>query len=139
MSIKKIMIAGIAGGIIYFLLGWLVYGILLKDFYAAHMNNSSMRPEADMIWWAMIASNLLWGIFIAYIFNRWANINTVSAGLSAGAIIFLFIGLSMSLGFYAYTTMYGDMTGMVVDILVGVVMGAIVGAVTGFVLGKIKD
>lgn len=139
MSIKKITIAGIAGGVVYFFLGWLVYGILMKDFYAAHMNNSIMRPEADMIWWALIASNLLWGIFMAYIFNRWANITTLSAGLSAGAMISLLMGLAFSLGFYSMSTMYGDMTGLVVDIIVGVVMGALLGAVVGFVLGKIKD
>ena len=138
MSIKKIAIAGIAGGVVYFLLGWLVYGILLKDFYAAHMNNCAMRPETDMIWWAMIAANIMWGIFIAYIFNRWANITTLSAGLSAGAILFLLLGLAFSLGFYAYTTMYSDMTGMIADIAIGTAMGAIVGGVVGLVLGKVK-
>jgi hypothetical protein len=139
MSIKKIAIAGIAGGVVYFLLGWLVYGMLLKDYYATHTNTCMMRPETDMIWWAMIASCLLYGILFAYIFNRWANITTLSAGLMGGGIISLLVGLSMSLGFYAYTTMYGTMTTIAVDIAVGVVMGAIVGAVVGLVLGKIKD
>lgn len=139
MSIKKITIAGIAGGVVYFLLGWLVYGILMKNFYAEHMNNCAMRPEADMIWWALIVANIMWGVLIAYIFNRWANITSLSAGLSAGAILFLLLGLAFGLGFYAYTTMYNDMTGMIVDILIGTVMGAIVGGVVGFVLGKIKD
>lgn len=138
MSIKKITIAGIAGGVVYFLLGWLVYGMLMKDFYAEHMNNSIMRPEADMIWWAMIASNLLWGILIAYIFNRWANITTFAAGLSAGAMIYLLMGLAFSLGFYAYSTMYNDTTGLLVDLVMGIVMGAIVGGVVGLVLGKVK-
>jgi hypothetical protein len=139
MSIKKITIAGIAGGVVYFLLGWLVYVILLKDFYAAHMNSCAMRPEADMIWWALIVANIMWGIFIAYIFNRWANITSFSAGLSAGAILFLLLGIAFGLGLYGYSTMYNDMTGLVVDILLGTVMGAIVGGVIGFVLGKVKD
>lgn len=139
MSIKKITIAGIAGGVVYFLLGWLVYGMLLKDFMASNMNTTIMRPETEMIWWAMIASNILYGVFFAYIFNRWANITTLSAGVTAGGILSLLLGLSMSLGFYAYSTMYGTMTGMAVDIIVSVVMGAIVGGVVGLVLGKIKD
>lgn len=139
MSIKKITIAGIAGGVIYFLLGWLVYGMLLKDFYAKNMNDTIMRPEADMIWWAMIVSNILYGVFFAYIFNRWANISTFMAGATAGGVLSLIFGLSMSLNFYAFSTMYGTMTGMAVDVIVNVVMGAIVGGVVGLVLGKVKD
>jgi hypothetical protein len=139
MSIKKVSIAGIAGGLASFLLGWLIYGILLKNFMAEHSNTSIMRPEADMIWWAMILSNLFWGILLAYIFNRWANISSAAAGLSAGAIICLLIGLSYSLGYYAMSTVYNDFTGLLVDILMGMVMGALVGAIVGFVLGKVKE
>ena len=139
MSIKKVSIAGIAGAVVAFFLGWLIYGILLKDFMAEHCNTSIMRPETAFIWWSMIAANLCWGILLAYIFNRWANISSLSAGLSAGAIISLLVGLSYSLSFYAMSTMYNDMTGLLVDVAVGTVMGAIVGAVVGFVLGKIKD
>ena len=139
MSIKKITIAGIAGAVVYFLLGWLVFGILMKDFYTAHMNNCAMRPETAMIWWAMIVSNLFWAILIAYIFNKWANINTLSAGLSAGFMIFLLLSLAFGLGFYGFSTMYTDITGMCVDIVINVVMGTILGGVVGFVLGKVKD
>lgn len=139
MSIKKVTIAGIAGGVAAFLLGWLIYGILLKDYMAENFNNSIMRPETDFIWWAMIASNLLWGIFLAFVFNRWAAVSSLGAGFSGGAIISLFIGLTYSLSFYSMSTMYNDMTALAVDIIVGTVMGGIIGAVVGFVLGKIKD
>src|SRR5436190_23400918 len=110
MSIKKIAIAGITGGAVYFILGWLVYGMLLKDFYSIHLINSITRPDTEMIWWAAIASNFFWGIFIAYIFSRWANITTLSAGLAAGAMISVLMSLASSLGFYAFSTMYNDMT-----------------------------
>lgn len=139
MSIKKILIAGIAGAVVAFLLGWLLYGILLKDFMAEHTNASFMRAETDMIWWAMIASHIFWGIFLAYIFNRWATITTFGAGLSAGFVICLLLGLAYSLGYYGMSTIYTDLTGLGVDVVVGAVMGAIVGGVVGLVLGKIKD
>jgi hypothetical protein len=106
---------------------------------AEHGNSATMRPDTDIIWWAMIVSNLFWGIFLAYIFNRWAGITTLGAGASAGAIISLLLGIAYSVGFYAYSTIYKDTTGLAVDILAGTVMGAVIGAVVGLVLGKIKD
>ncbi|MBK8611603.1 MAG: hypothetical protein IPL84_17105 [Chitinophagaceae bacterium] len=139
MSIKKVTIAGITGAVVSFLLGWLIYGLLLVEFMAEHTNAAFMRPEAEMIWWAMIASNLFWAILLAYIFNRWANITTVASGISAGAIICLLVGLAYSLGYYGMSTIYTDMTGLAIDIIAGTVMGAVVGGVIGFVLGKIKD
>lgn len=139
MNIKKVAIGGLAGGIVSFLLGWLIYGMLLVDFMTTNYNQSINRPEADMIWWAMIAFNIIWGITYAYIFSRWANISTASTGAYAGAKLSLLIGSSVSLSFYAMTTMYSSLTTVFVEIAIGVVMGAIIGAVTGFVLGKIKD
>lgn len=139
MSIKKVSIAGLVGAVVSFLLGWLIYGLLLGDFMAEHTNSTFMRAETDMVWWAMVASNIFWALLLAYIFNRWANISTAAAGMSAGAIICLLVGLAYALSYYAMSTIYNDLTGLAVDVVAGMVMGGIVGAVIGFVLGKVKD
>jgi len=77
---KKVIIAGITGAVAYFLIGWVVFGILMKDFYATHMNTSIQRAETDMVWWALILSNLIWGFFMAYVLNRFGNANSFSSG-----------------------------------------------------------
>jgi xanthine/uracil permease len=33
MKTKNFLVSGIVGGIVYFLLGWLFYGFLFKDFF----------------------------------------------------------------------------------------------------------
>jgi hypothetical protein len=33
MNVKNFIIGGIVGGIVNFLLGWIIYGMLLKDFF----------------------------------------------------------------------------------------------------------
>lgn len=111
----------------------------MKDYYAQNTNTSSMRADADMIWWAMVAFNLAWGGFYAYIFSRWANISTFSAGLYAGAKLSFMLALAICLSFWAMTTMYNTLNVVFVDIALNVIMGAVVGGVVGFVLGKIKD
>lgn len=139
MSIKKVTIAGIAGGVVAFFLGWLIFGILLMDFMSEHMNTTLNRPETEFIWWAMIASNLIWGITYAYIFNRWANVNSLAGGFGAGAIIAFLFCLAFAFSFYSMTTLYNDLTAVAVDVAANTVMGAVTGGVIGFVLGKIKD
>jgi hypothetical protein len=49
MNIKKVAIGGLAGGIVSFLLGWLIYGMLLVDYMTNNYSQAINRAEADMI------------------------------------------------------------------------------------------
>src|SRR5450759_2816850 len=61
MNTKKFLIGGIVGGVVYFLLGWLVYGHLLTNYFHDHSGNATgvERDMDQMIWWALILGNLL--------------------------------------------------------------------------------
>lgn len=80
---KRTLIGGIVGGVAFFFLGWLVYGILLLDFYNANGNQSINRPMEEMVWWALIASNLFSGFLVAIVFD-WTNTIDVAAGIKKG-------------------------------------------------------
>lgn len=131
---NKTLMGGIAGGLASFLLGWLIYGILLRDFTATNFNNSIMRPGEGMIWWALILSNLLGGYFIALVFS-WSNVSGMMPGLTRGAIIGLLVAAGFDLSMYSMSTMFLNSNAMVVDIVVSTVMYAITGGVVGSVMG----
>lgn len=137
MSTNKILLAGIVAGIVGFFLGWVVYGMLLSSFYEANAGSATgvMRGESDMIWWALIAGNLCWGLLMAYIYGRWANISTAATGAQAGAVIGLLIAGAWDFMMYATTNMT-NLTGALVDIVAYAVMTAIVGAVAAWMLGR---
>ena len=91
MNTNKILLGAVAGGITYFLLGWLVYGTLLKDFTQSY---PELKPETvtdimrnPMVMWAMALGCLVYGLFLAIVMGRWASISTFAAGAKAGAII----------------------------------------------------
>jgi hypothetical protein len=138
MNSKNFMTAGIAGGVVCFFLGWLVYGILLADYMTSNapaQMAGMMRSEADMVWWALILGNLLSAFLLSYIFTRVGHVNTPAAGAKTGALIGLFMAGSFDL------TMYGTMNMMTmncvwVDILASTTIMAIVGAVVAWVVGK---
>jgi hypothetical protein len=136
MSTSKILIAGLVTGVVAFFLGWLFYGILLMDFFESNAGGATGVSRGDsMIWWALIAGNLIWGIFFAYIFGKWASISTAATGASAGAILGLLVGAGLGLIYYG-TSDIMNLMGTVVDIAVSVVSGAILGAVAGWMLGR---
>ena len=133
MDIKKLLIGGIAGGVVFFLLGWLVYGILLMDFMANHTGTAGnvARAEPDFLY--LIIGNLVIGFLITYIFLK-ANVNTLISGIFTGGIL----GLLMSVGFdcinYATTTTMSK-TGMAADVVATTVMSAITGGIIAILIG----
>lgn len=135
MNLQKILVSGILVGVVSFFLGWLIWGILLADFTKIAGMAPVSRAETDMVMWAMIASNLLWGIFLAYVFVQWANITTFQTGAIAGATLGFIIVLAIDMGFYAMTTMY-TIEDIVKDVLINTVYMALLGGILGWWLGR---
>jgi hypothetical protein len=137
MKTNKILPGGIAGAVVFFLLGWVIYGILLKDFMAANYNQSVSRPMEDMVWWALILSNLGYGFLLSFVLS-WSNTTSAITGARLGGIIGFLLALSVDLGFYAMSTYISNVTAILVDIIVYIVMSAIAGAVVAWVMGMVK-
>ena len=137
MKTNKILLGGLTGGGALFLLGWVIYGIILMDFATANYNQCMNRPMQEMVWWSLILSNLALGFLISTIFS-WSGTTGLMAGAKVGGTIGILLSLSMDLSFYSMTTMYKDLSVMFVDIIVYTVYLAIAGAVVGWVMGMGK-
>ncbi len=133
MNTNRILLAGLVGGVFAFLFGWLLWGIIFKDMMPAGMA-SVTRAEADMVMWAMVASNLIWGVLMAYIFVQWANISTWLSGAKAGAILGLLISAAYDMGFFSMTTLF-TLQDVAFDIALNTFFVAVMGAVIGWWLG----
>lgn len=135
MNLQKILVSGVIIGVVSFFLGWLVWGILLVDVLKMDGMSAVMRPETDMIMWAMAVSNILWGILLAYIFVEWANISTFQNGMIAGAVLGFLISAAYDTGFYSMTTLF-TLQEVVKDVLVNTVLTGILGGLLGWWLGR---
>lgn len=132
---SKLLVAGLVSGVAGFLLGWLVYGMLLMDFMAAHTTVYEGLMKEPPVYMGIFVSNLCWGLLYAYIFQKWANISDFSSGFSAGLIITALIVISMDVFQYSFMN-FGDATMYAVDIVVSTLMGGLMAGVAGMVLGK---
>ena len=137
MDAKTRIMATLAGFVTLFLLGWLIYGMLLMDFYMSNSGTATgvMREESEMVWWALIVGNVFQAYLLVYIFDKWTNITTFSSGLQAGAILGLILGFAMNLTMYGTSNMM-NLTAALVDPFVSAVMMGITGGVMGYMLGR---
>jgi len=134
MNSQKFIVGGIVGGIVYLLLGWVIYGMLLKDFMAS--NGATMKSNADMVWWALIVGNIALGFLLAYIIGRGSV--SVGSGLGTGFILGLLVALSMDLISYATSATPVTLKLIAADVAASAVLSAITGAVVGGVMAMGK-
>lgn len=140
MGTSKILIAGVIGGVIAFLLGFLVYGLALSSFFEANMGSATgvMREDADFNWIAMILGHIAYGLLFAVIYGRWGSISTFATGAKAGAVLGLLFGSTTNLINYGSTHIL-NLTAAIGDIVVMTVISALVGGVVAIALGRLKD
>ncbi len=138
MNIKKLLIGGIVGGVAFFLLGWLAYGILLRDFFVNHhglpVPKDLNRPE--MLYLYLCLGNLLSGFLLSYVFIR-ASVKTAVSGFVTGGVIGFLVSSSVDSTMYSMTNMMSR-TGVLVDVITFAVMSAITGALIVLVSGIFK-
>ena len=133
----KLLRGTVFGGVVYFLLGWLFYGILFMDFFSANMNQCASKPGGDMTWWAMIVSNLITALLLTLIL-KWSGAKRFVDGLKTGALFGVLLTLSFDLSSWSMTTMYRNFGSLLADVAVSTLMIAVVGMMIVLLWGKEK-
>jgi len=127
MNVKNFVLAGIAGGITDFLLGWVLYGMLFRDYFAG--------PDPNI---AMIFGGCMsFGFLISYFYVRWANLVTFMTGLKAGAGIGLIMGI-MNNFFMSAGESVVDYEKFAVDVVISIIMGSVVGGIVAATNGALS-
>ena len=128
----------LTGAVVYFFLGWLVWGVLLMGFMEANSNTSLNRPMEEMLWWAIILANLVTGFLTTLILN-WAGAKSTLDGLRIGAIVGALFALSMDLSYYSMTSLISNVSVILVDGLANGVVAAVTGALIVLLWGKARS
>lgn len=136
MSTRAIL-AAVVGSISSFLLGWLIFGILLMDYYTANTTHYDglMKEMPNLV--LVFLNGLIWSLLLAFIFERWAGIKTILGGIKGGVIIGLPIMLSFNLFLLARMNLFTP-TLVVVDVIANTIFTALVGGLIAFILGYRK-
>jgi len=132
---KRILRGTIFGGIAFFLLGWLIYGIIMMGYNTANTNQCMNNPNGEMIWWAILLGNFISALLLTLVLN-WSGAKNWMDGLKTGALFGFLLSSSMAFGFWSMTTMYSNFAALMVDITQNTVFYGLVGLVIVLLWGK---
>jgi hypothetical protein len=130
----KTLIIGVAGGIVVFLTGFLIYGILTMEYFASNMNSYPGFTKDPMEIWAIALGNVIWGVLLAFVFNL-GELKTAGSGALHGAILFFLFSLGTNIVSYGQNNLY-SLPLSFVDALCMAILGCLGGALTGWLMGK---
>ncbi len=134
MDMKRLMTGTVVGAILMYGLGWLIWGTLFTDFFAANAGSATGVGREDAILWASAVGNLaLAALFTMAIIKTGAS--SVADGAKVGAITGFMLWLGVDFIHYANTNI-DNLTATLADPALELVRTAIVGAGIAMVLAK---
>jgi hypothetical protein len=132
----KFLLGTLAAAVIGFFGGWLVWGILLMDYFEAHTSDGALALEKEEpVMWAMIVANIAYGFVVTWVLSK-THSTSAAKGAVTAVIVFGIITLGMNLFYYAVMEIYTGLEAVVVDTITGAIFAAIIGAVVGWIPGR---
>ena len=119
---KKILLSGIVGTIVYYLLGWLVYGLILPE---------KSTGEESMLF--IFLGCLFYAFLIAYVFCKLAQLTSFKTGFTAGLVM----GILYAMVWYFFMNWEFKPMAIIEEIIIGGLMTAVLGGAVAYVNGKV--
>ncbi len=133
MDTKNFLLASLAGGVTFFVSGYVFYGVLLHNFMVASSAAGVIKETPDF--GLLILSQLIFGAFLTMVLRRWPGAGTLVEGAKAGASLLVLLGLGFSLAQYA-TMNVMEPALVLVNAVVAAIRGGLAGGAIGAVLGR---
>ena len=119
---KKNLLSGIVGTIVYYLLGWLVYGFILPE---------KSTGEESMLF--IFLGCLFYAFLIAYVFCKLAQLTSFKTGFTAGLVM----GILYAMVWYFFMNWEFKPIALIEEIIIGGLMTAVLGGAIAYVNGKV--
>jgi hypothetical protein len=135
MNTKQWVVGTVAGAIVLYAVGYVIFEVLLGDFYAANGGSATGVSRDPQILWAVVVGGLAYAALILYAVRANVASLTVVGGMKAGATVGFLIWLVADFTLYGITNI-NNLTVTIVDPLVELVHGGIAGAAMAALLPK---
>lgn len=130
----KFLTASVAAGVTLFILGWVLYGALLMDFFSANTMSADLWKERpDFLF--LVLGELVTGAALVFVVSTLGGATDFMGGMKTGAMFGLLFGLGLALTFYATSNMM-SLAAWLGDTVVTIIRFGIAAGVGALVIGK---
>ena len=140
---KNFILSGLTASIVNLVLNAGAYFLFLKDVFEANppvseaFQKQLVRSPDQLIGWAMAATSLTMGFFIATVI-KWSGARTFMAGLKKGFIVAFLFWSSINFGLYASSNHFSQV-GVFADLGCSITAMTISAAFAAWILEKGKS
>jgi hypothetical protein len=126
MTTQRFAIGTLVGGLVLFFLGYLVFGVVFADFFAANAGTATGVPKMPFDFVSLAIGQLAWGAALTLILG-WASASSVGRAAKVSAIVGLLFFFGIDLTMFA-TTNTSTLKATVVDPILAAALFGIAGA-----------
>jgi hypothetical protein len=136
MNTKQWVGGTVVGAVVIYAVGYLIFTVLLGDYYAANSGSATGVMRDSQIVWALAVGALAYAALILYAMRSQAGSVTMVSGMQVGAIVGFLLWACADFSLYGITNM-SNLTVTMLDPIAELVHGGIAGAALGALLPKL--
>jgi hypothetical protein len=136
MNTKQWVLGTVIGAVVIYAVGYLIFTVLLGDYYAANSGSATGVMRESQIVWALAVGALAYAALILYAMRSQAGVVNAVSGMKVGAVVGFLLWATADFSLYGITNM-SNLTVTIVDPFAELVHGGIAGAVLGALLPKL--
>ena len=134
MTTQRFAIGTLVGGLVLFFLGYLIFGVVFDDFFAANAGTATGVPKMPIDFVSLAIGQLASAAALTLILG-WANVSSVGQAARVSALVGLLFFFGVDLTMFA-TSNTQNLKAAVVDPIFAAVLFGVAGAAIGAVTRK---
>ena len=134
MTLQRIAIGTVVGGLVFFFVGYLVFGILLVDFFMSNAGSATGVSRDPISFGPLIVGQLAWGAVLTLILG-WSGASSVAQAAKISWVTGLLFMIGIDFTLYG-TSNINNMTATVVDAAVASLLFALAGVAISAATGR---
>ena len=138
MDTKRLIIGTIVGGIVLYILGYVIWELAFADFFAANAGSATDVFRDNPVIWAVALGTLSYAALLTFAIGTRAGTATIVDGLKIGAIVGFLMWFGSDFIHYGIANV-SNLTATIADSVLELIRAGISGAVIAAVLGKLAD
>jgi hypothetical protein len=140
MLITEITISTIVGAVAYFIIGWVVFELLLGKLMSANMINLpgfiKKHKESNLIW--LFISCAAYSFLLATLFALWTGTTTLTEGMIIGTLIGGCISIMTSTYWWATSHLFSNFKPIFADFLAAMITVGVMGGIVAGIIGLLR-